>query len=259
MRKTELHTLKEGIIIGFKSILQYRVNFYSSLLVYHMDIIASIFLLYVFTQVAYIDFPLTMIIFFILIRLLWTSFFTSMTKTSFSLFPTLTKGEMNIFLTRPSPPYLLYLARGYRTRWLIISGYTFILFSLFILYNELSYLKFLGVLCTSIIFSYSYFSIYQLFDSLSFFYIKPNTQNLYRTNRQLASYPPTFYEQFNYRFIFFLFPMVLHGVATLYYFGELSLLYYIIVLSIALIVSLIINFSTYIMWKYGLKKYEAFG
>lgn len=233
-----------------------------SITVVIIDLIITIFALILFSNLfTQFSFGVYEIIFFTLLKQTGLNFPWSINKGGQSvLFRQLMGGNFNSYLTKPINSFIFYTFKGIKMRW-VVMGLIMLSFMLtFVLYTNLPFLKFLFVLFFSVlIFGYLFISIIYFLDSFAFYNIKIKGSNIVSINMKLTNFPPTIYEQFNYKFIFFFFPLVLYGVSTLYYFDTLSLKSFLSTLFIAFSLSLIFNILTYFIWKYGLKRYEAFG
>lgn len=80
------------------------------------------------------------------------------------------------------------------------------------------------------------------------------------SNNFFNSYPITFFENSSIYNIFIILGNSFYGVfITEYYFGYISFTKLISLISIAFILTIIFTILGLILWKYGLKRYEAFG
>ncbi|MCH8519161.1 MAG: ABC-2 family transporter protein [Nanoarchaeota archaeon] len=253
--------IKENIIIGFKQAFEYKANLYSSLIAAITDTFLSIFIFLIFIELTEsFSMSINEIIFFILIKQTGLDFFWALQKGKYKVFNMVTKGDFNLLLTRPVNIFILYTFREFKARWLIISILYFVVLFLFVLVIGEDIFKFLFVALFSILcYGYLLISIIYGAESFGFFKINVKGNQIGGLNLTLAGFPPTIFEQFTYRFFLFLFPLILFGVSTFYYFGRISLDYFLFSILIAIVLSIVFNLATYIMWKIGLKKYEAFG
>lgn len=251
--------MKESIIIGIKKIREFPANYISSIIVVLASFLSSYFLMYLFTLNLINDFTRLEILFFLFMLNANGCIFWMFNKAPRGVFIDRMNGEFNQLLIRPVNTILFYTFKEIKSRWIINSILLTFIFSFLILINNLPFFKFLLVYATSFIFGYLYITIIYFWDALGFLNIKTLSHPIFFLNGKLASYPPTIYEKFEFKLIFLLFPLVLYGVSTLYYFDRLPLSYFLITLSIAFVLSLIFNLMTYYLWKYGLKRYEAYG
>ena len=253
--------IKESIIIGFKQAFEYRANLYSSLIAAITDTFISIFVFLVFVELTdSFSMSIYEIIFFILLKQVGLDLFWSLQKGRYKVFNMITKGNFNLLLTRPVNIFILYTFRDFKARWLIISIlYFIVLFSFIVSVGENIFKFFFVTFISVLVFGYLLISIIYCAESLGFFKMNVKGNQIGGLNLTLAGFPPTMFEQFTYRFFLFLFPLVLFGVSTFYYFGRISLEFFLLSILISIILSLVLNIITYIIWEIGLKKYEAFG
>lgn len=253
--------IKENIKIGFKEAFEYKANLFSSLFVAIIDTLITTFSLYMFSNLTS-SFNLTIkeVLFFTLLKQIGIAFFWPLQKGSLRVFKSVILGNFNMYLTKPINIFIFYMFRGIKSRWSIIAFIYFIALTTLIFTFSLNILKYFLILTISVlIFGHLLISIIYFFESFGFF--KINTQGNYigGLNLTLASFPPTIFEQFSYKFFFFFFPLVLFGVSTLYYFNRISIEYFAITLLISLFLAIVFNVLTYYIWKIGMRRYEAFG
>ena len=256
-----LEVIKESIIIGFKQAIEYKANLFSSLIAAITDTIISIAVFLIFVELTQ-SFAMTIyeIIFFVLIKQAGLNFFWTFQKGKFKVFTMTTRGHFNMLLTKPINTFILYVFKELKIRWCIVSILYFLALLLFIILISENILMFLFVSLLSIIcYGYLLISIIYCAESLGFFKMNVKGNQIGGLNLRLSGFPPTMFEQFTYRIILFLFPLILFGVSTFYFFGRIGVDYFLLSILIATILSILFNLVTYILWRIGLRRYEAFG
>lgn len=256
-----LEFIKENIKIGFKEFTEYKADFYSSISLTLIDSFITIIFILLFDSL-FSTFNLSFVeaLFFIFLKQAGLDSFWCFQKGRLRVFKVTTLGIFNSYLTKPINIFLFYMFKGIKVRWIIISLIYFVFLIILIIKYNLNFIHFLFVSIPSIvIFGYLMISIIYFFESLGFFKFEIQGNKIGLFNVSLSSYPPTLYEQFNYKLIFFFFPLVLFGVSTLYYFNRISIEYFATTLLISSFLAILFNVLTYYIWKIGIKRYEAFG
>ncbi|MCA9495511.1 MAG: hypothetical protein KC589_01095 [Nanoarchaeota archaeon] len=261
--KRNLDSIKETLIILFKTFLEYKTNGFSAFLIQIFYASSMILLYYIinlnFSQYIpwkFEDFLLFLFISFIIFDLggflLWDS----------NLFVAIKKGTLNTILSKPINPFLMNLINGagsniyvYFTSDLIILPIIIWYFDIQIVNISLFFIFFLLVL-------YLHFIFMNLIQSFEWRYL--GISNIFmdifwKLENLFDSYPEPFFRGSTiYKFLF-LFPSFFVGsllVPTLRGYEVILFNYQI---SILIFLIILFTFITYINWRYGLKHYEAFG
>lgn len=175
----------------------------------------------------------------------------------------LLNGELNIYLTKPMPIFWQYF---FHTSFLFIavsSLFHFLGIMLFFIFDiiEFNFLNFLIVFIFSFMSSFFYVLVYRMFDSISFF-IKDNKvffDNYHAISSIFSNYSAHIYTNF-LKYVSLFFAVAYFGsYATQFYFGNIDLYQLLLLFLNLLLLSLILILVIYLLWYYGLKKYEAFG
>ena len=260
--QTNINFIKENCLIGLKEIIEYKLNFYSSLSTSIFTFLTTIFSLLIFKDNFYfLNLDINIILFFVLFSETIICFFLMFFKgKNISIFDCLIRGEFNNYLTRPINILLHFIFKGVKIRWFINSVFYFCILLIFLEIQSLSFSKFFLILFLSLIIGYFFICFIYFLDSLSFFY---NSTNLlfffFEINVNVRKFPPTFFDKFEYKFFLYLLPLSLFVFPTLYYFHLISLNYLLKILLIILLVSIILTFLVILLWKKGLEIYGAFG
>jgi hypothetical protein len=254
--KKEILFMKEIYVQAFKQIKEYPANFFS---IFYLDItIIIVYLIFysVFQEIAnlfldwtYLDF----ILFLISISLITKSMYFFIIL---GLKDKLLSGELNIWRCKPIHPFIGISSRSKDGA--IYTTFIFVPFLVFFYFYGDYQNSSLGLIL--LIFSLVYYVIYiDFLESIAFF-IKENTPFI-RIGKDVAylneKFTPKVFENTLFSFLFYL-PTALFG----YFFIEfLNGREYIIVnyLHGILISFLLFLSGTFLLWHYGLKKYEAFG
>ena len=254
--KSNLVFMKEVYSQAFKQIKEYPINFFS---VVYFDIsLTGVYLFFYsiiqslsvnFLNWTYLDF----ILLYVTIQMVNKATYFFILR---GLNKQLLSGELNVWKCKPISPFI-----GMSSRAKDGAIFTTLLFIPFfiVLYIYGSYQNLLlGILL--LLFGLVYYTIYSdFFESIAFF-IKQNNF-IIRISKDVAylndRFTPKVFEGSRLNFLFYL-PTALFG----FYFIEVvnnRFDYLIQHISGILISFLLFVIGTYIMWYYGLKKYEAFG
>lgn len=252
--------LKERIIISLKSFVEYKGNFYSILISDLFTYIITLIFYFVYINLSgnsFLDWNLVNFLTFLLLVKFSLRFNNLFYFTGFS--KRLLNGDLNSKLIRPIPTYfsmILNLSSGK----VIMTLISFVLLLIILLYSNLEN-YFLAFLVWSIGFIGSTFLVNTF--EISSFFLKGNIGLPFMKNEieiisKNFTYAP-FENQFLISKVLFLFlPQSLIAYLTLnILLGEIS--YFSIYFMPLLFYSTIIILFHFIIWKYGLKKYEAFG
>lgn len=171
----------------------------------------------------------------------------------------LLNGIMNIYLSKPVNPYFFSAIQKFRGANALT--YPLLLLIILIMIFSLDYTNyFLGLIM--MIFGVAYYMIFfNFFSSISFF-IKEDgmiTQTFSRDiNFFIEDYTPKLFYKMKFYEIIYLFPSSFFGYLTIIVFKG-NLLDFNLFLPIVLISFIIMGIGNYLLWHYGLKKYEVYG
>lgn len=252
-------------IISFKAPIEYKANFYMTLINGLAFIPALILFGYVLFSVILNQFSWTILeyvlfIFLIDIYMDITGYF----HAGRSLENLIKSGDLNMYLTKPTNPFISYVfAKSFNT-------------SLFIAITTLSYsiiLLVLGFTTTILDFLLGVFLFLMLclIGTLFYQFLISFTWFIYESDfffrdlkwrieyEVLGRYPALFFEKWSFLFLIMIFPAyyISSWLIPILSFSQIKVEYFEILILISMtfisIIGIIIN------WKYGLKRYEAFG
>lgn len=168
----------------------------------------------------------------------------------------LLKGDFNSILCKPVNSFF-YFSTQFRGMILVtLSIFIMINFILILLYYNLSFL-FLFYFLFSIVYTSLFFS---LFMSTAFF-MKENSLFLNiprQLNNRIKEFTPKAFENYSFANLIYILPTASTSFILVEFLRE-NLEYLDIILKIVFPSFIVIVFGTYIMWHFGLKKYEAYG
>jgi len=255
-----LEFIKMRIILGLKENKEYKANLFSIFLTDIMYLITSIFF-YLILQDLIGDEILNWSAFdFMLYGFLVYLSFKFIRMLSFSSLPRfLILGKLNVILTKPITPFLFLSTQGFRGFRFVSISYLFLIILSLIFYNNYSNI-FLGIL----VYFYGLFYLIVLYNFLySLSFVTKSISwifNIYTPITMMTrNYTPKLFTNFSWNLFFNLQPIAICGYYTIevlkgnfLFFSNNYFLY-------SLIILFILIFFIYLLWKIGLKKYEAFG
>ena len=262
--KRNLDYFRENFIIMWKSMIEYKANFYNSLFI--QLIFALIYFIYfsiISNEFGYLiswkfqDF----LLFFLIYDTIFVLYGTFSWKWEDFKY-TLTSGRLNNYIFRPFNPFFAYSFSK-----LSGAGFLMIIINLFIfpiLFYFFEY-EFSNIFFSFVVFClicYGFFMLSSFFKSISFFSfgLSDSLQRLfYEFNEGVRTYPYSFFQNYSYSFLLFLFPMFFISsllIPLLLGYEIWDINFQLLFLVLFNIVFTLLNL---IMWHYGLKKYEAFG
>ncbi len=261
--KKNFEFIKVNIFIMWKRLLEFKSNFYSSLIletIYFMTIL--IFFNIIFNQFSnIIQWKLEdLIIYNIIIAILFS--FSGFLIWKNTLFEILRSGNLNTYLLKPLNPlffYIFYLLSPYALVFFIIDLiFFFVAYFYFNItfYNYfLSFFIFILILILNILLYLFFLSFDLLKMGLSEIFINPYN----KINNLFENYPSIFFEKFFLKTILFIFPNFFVGTLFIPIIKNYNIpnLKFQLFLLISLILSLF--FLIIFIWKIGLKKYSALG
>ncbi|MCA9460101.1 MAG: hypothetical protein KC550_06145 [Nanoarchaeota archaeon] len=246
------------IELAFKATKEYKANFWSMLLFDFVILFSYMVLFVIIDKISsdylfwdYMDFILLFCLNLLMWKFLWLH---NLRNFGFRLL----SGELNVFRTKPVNTYLMATS-NYINGQNIISG--LVLFFIIVLsmfyYNYLNHYKALIL----IIFSFFYFMAFFNFFNSIYFFMKSGhffTEILFRANSMVKIFSPRVFDKLSISSLFYLLPTTINGFFVIEILkGNTNL--FLTFLPYLLISFFIFIFGIYILWHYGLKKYEAFG
>lgn len=255
--KRNYNTLVEGIKIGIKNAIEYKVNIYFSiaLRIVIFSIFSSIYILFeelIFSHLNWTiqDFQLALLLILFFDHIFFLFFIEKLNTLLLS-------GDLNSILNKPTNPFIL-------VNYKLINGQDFVtplfLFP-FIIYFILNYsfniLLFLILIIIIIFFNLIFV---QFIGSFAFF-SKEFPRLLFGVDKEIKrtirNFTPKVFDFSSFGFIVYLLPTSLMGFGLVeFLLGRYYILSYFI---ISFIISIVLCVITILMWRYGLKRYEAFG
>lgn len=178
-----------------------------------------------------------------------------------SLKQDITRGIFNSYLIRPKNIFLLYQFSRLNSNAFIqhIVGW-FVLVGL-VVYYELMYLFSVGVMILLVFVFIFYVLIRFMTSSISFYNFALSEilyQNVFRAGSSaFKQYPAQFFELFPYQKLLMIFPMFFMGalVFELGLFNSFIISYFLILLFLISVCIIL----TFLLWKFGLRRYDAYG
>ena len=171
--------------------------------------------------------------------------------------------KLNFFLNIPGIRFFNFsLSRGFNGT--IFLTAEFLIFITYILYNRSFNIIFLDelLLCCFLLFI-SYISVYYFFDSFSWRFMelgKVSSEKLYdEGNDLLRSIPGVFFNKNKLYFLLFLFPTYFVSSLIVPLFQGFIPNYFNIQILIIILLNIFFSIGIFFNWKYGIRKYEAFG
>lgn len=177
---------------------------------------------------------------------------------------TLLKGDLNKYLTRPLNPFLQYSFDDLSVLAILYSNlYVFlgIIYFIFIV-PEFYFIKFIFILLMATFGGIFLTSMDCLINNLAFFMkkndfikdIKISSENLF------SQYPASFFKTNKLRIFSLFIPLVYYAsFVTDFYFGYINFDSFLQYFGVLLLLIGISSYLAYLLWKNGMKRYEAFG
>lgn len=255
--------LVESFRIGFKGLKEYKANFYTGFFSHaFFTVVLFFFTLISIDKFAQFELSFGEVLFFTLYSQCF-AMFGGFFKYGPKLDTILLSGYMNVFLARPINPFISFLFYG-NLFWLVflviidfflllIVGFWFGLFD--------SWLRFLICLGFSLFGALSFILIHRVFDSSAFFF-----KNFWFVKTPYLSMEKL-YHQFPLlifdgwlRYFGFLAGISFYGVIPVFwFFGVIDFSLLVLFFEILLGIIFICLFFIFLLWRYGLRRYEAFG
>ena len=260
-----LNFLKENLIISFKTLIEYKADFYSILISNLIEIIImfSFFSIIItnFSNIfewTIIDFILYYLLFKVITSIagifLWQQ----------TLFIEITKGNFNLLLTKPINIFWIFHLKNipgiaFFEIILNLSLFTIVLyyFNLIISTSQMIIFSSLTVL-TIFFFLFFYLFIF----SLDFIHLGLGDSLFNPVNKIVyffLKYPSIFFKSFKYNSLLFLIPTFFIGSLLIPSLRNYQIYFFYEQIIFLIIINLLLIFLTYRNWKKGIKNYQAFG
>ena len=249
----------ENFILALRKIKEYKFNCFLEL-IGQIIYLGSFLILYltIINNFNILDLKPLEFLFYILLIDLFVSFL-GIIEWKYPLRKQIILGTLNEFLTRPKNIFLMWVFTYQNERALIqflVNLIGIIILSFFIDF-KFSFMFFLIYFLVSILYylirvfsnSVNFFS----FGLASFLY----TNFFSKVSTMFKIYTSGYFKKLKYQFLLFIFPLFYFGemyleILKLGVFTNYSLVFYLI------FTIFIFSFSIFLLWKYGLKRYEAF-
>lgn len=256
--------LKISFIITIKKITEYKFNFYNGILT---QIIHTIFPL-IFGKVIINHFGNIInwnfydyIIFYYFQNLIIV--IVGMFSWDKKINQNIKSGNLNKYLYRPKNQFFNFYTNLNSNVIIYLTFNIIFILPIIIYYTNFNFLAIIISYIISIIIIITYLSIIYFIESLNFyllnisFYIRKPLKELENTFR---TYPGNFFQNNSIiKILSLIVPIYLIGIIIVPLYKEIIFLKIIKSILICILITIIFGILTHINWKYGLKKYEAFG
>ncbi|MCA9459770.1 MAG: ABC-2 family transporter protein [Nanoarchaeota archaeon] len=256
--------MKVKFIILFKVVLEYKINFYMALI----NNVSSVLVQAIILSILYLQFK-TLIgwefeayVFFILIlnfmfRLTGAFWFSSGLKKE------LIRGNINDYLTKPTNVFIQYLFNNMPIQAFMVSSIYFTGLILFVVYyfDILSMFRLFLLIPFLLLSGLFTILVFRFLDSLAFF-IKENyflIHGFRSINLIYTSYPVNMFDNVIKKIGYFFGIVYFGAYATEFLFFKIDIYEFYLLHLILLILIFLSCLFLYGSWKFGLRKYEAFG
>ncbi|MFW5704406.1 MAG: ABC-2 family transporter protein [Nanoarchaeota archaeon] len=253
----------EWFIIGLKSMNEYKINIYFGIFV---NIVFSI-LLFVFYSLLKNILPVT----FgwgtpeFLFNIFWGSFFAILGGTFWfggRLSRFLLQGDMNPILTKPLNSFLQYVLSTSEVFIFISSSHNifFIIVIFFIYAKEIFFERLFFAILFAFFGSLFFFLANRFFDSIGFYFKDArNIHKAYHTaNDTFVRFPVIIFKNWIYIIGFLAGTTYFSALPTHYLFGHMPTIDFVNIFFILIAIEIVLCFLIYLLWKIGIKKYEAY-
>lgn len=253
-----LNIFYEKIILGLKATKEYKTNFWMMntfdvfLFLARMTFFSSFgILIYDIVGWQTSDFFLYLCFDLLSWKMLWLINLRDFAKRLLS-------GELNTYLIRPANSFFLSSIRFINGNNIISSFYLFAIAIGVLMYYKYTFTPLAFIF---MIFSWIYFMTYQTFFASFAFFMKKSElllKPIEVLESTVSKYTPKLFESSPASTIIYLLPAAVQGFLMVEIIkGNIALLKSVIPILASSFIILILG--TYILWKIGLKKYEAFG
>lgn len=259
-----LNFILTNINIMWKRLIEYKASFYSAFFEQLFFIPGYFLFVYVisysFSEILNWT-PLYIFLFVMLEDTLRTLAGVFAWKSDF-ISDMIKKGSINNLLFRPNGVLFKYYFTD-----LSPSSFTYVIVNIPIVLSLLLYLKInfytlLLFLLFSFLITLLYFSFYNLVYVFAFYLIdieKTLITLFFRSNSIFIQYPAPFFTSFSNYKLFYIFPAFILGYLLIPIFMGKSKIDILEIILTLLVIIIIMNIIINLLWKQGLKKYEAYG
>jgi ABC-type uncharacterized transport system permease subunit len=252
-----------NLIIGIKTMTEFKANFYSSIFKNSIMFFSSIFFLKIlankFGEIIGWSFMDFIIFFYFVILIQGLSEIIGDCKFEKDL----KNGKLNIFLQKPGNLFFNYIfySRGSSIMFLSIHSTYFLCF---IFYNlDINFIRFIISILISLILAITFFLFRSFLDSFSFLFFELGQilrNNIYEELYFISrGYPLNFFEKSAFKLFIMFFPLYYVSTLIVPIFQNKQVPDLLFQISIILFLITIFSIGIWINWNYGLKKYEAYG
>jgi len=254
----------ESFRIGLKAMREYKINLYFGLLThFFFTSVTFLSLFVVVPNLTSFDLNISQLFFLVIYGQCFAMFGALFRYGGAKLGSILLDGQMNVFLTKPINIFLQYLFFGnpYYVCILLIIDICLMLFSGFYFGFINDFFVFLSALFVSFFGAIFYVLVHKFFESFTFFskeisFIKQVYNNVERVFHQ---FPFLMFDNY-LKFLGFFVGFSVYGIVpVLWIFGLLDLSIFIFYFLLMIFFIVVFSFSIFLLWHYGLKRYEAFG
>jgi ABC-type uncharacterized transport system permease subunit len=248
--------IKERIKIGLKEAFEYKLNTWSAILM--NTVYVGVMMIFFLTLSPLLENVLSWKIkdyfLYLIIGLVMSKFLILFSLKQ--LAKNILLGAFNTVLVKPINPFLFFSTQFGGAVFVTLGIFFFLMIAFILLFYKIS-LTFI----IYFIFSIFYISLFSSFFSSTAFFMKENSMfiNIPRKlNNRVREFTPKSFETYSFGSLLYLFPSAATGF-ILVEFLKGNFEYIPIILKIIFPSFLIMVMGIYLMWKIGLKKYEAFG
>lgn len=253
---------KENFIVSFKSLVAYKTNLYNLIIIEFFLAFSMLIFGFVLAdnfseQIEWTFFHFTLLYYISML----INDLSGIFHFNKALFYRLTEGNFNSYLSKPGNPFLIYIFSPGFNVFISVLIYFLLLIILFI-YLQFSFLNILIAFLLMFFSIILYIFLIHFFNSISFFSLKTGEyilRFLWEGNGLAQTYPYPFFNKLKYKFLLLIFPAFITSsliIPILFSENIFDLKNQLILLLSIFTISF---FGVKIMWKYGLKRYEAFG
>lgn len=255
--------LKVNLFILKKQVFEYKVNFWIDFSSQILFLSLGIFFLYLW-QINFGDVIgwtfLDFILFFTSIDTIWCLAGIFFWKGN--LFNAITRGELNNSLIRPLNPFF---AENFGK--LELTGLTMTLMNIPILVlifsqMEIEIINYFKFIFSSLALTIFYITFHYFIHSIEFYFKRSSSllrKVSFEIHNTLSSYPFQFFQKFNFKYLLMFIPTLYVGSLLIPIVKGTEIWNLELQLLILFSLNLLFSVGTWINWKFGLRKYEAFG
>ena len=260
----ELNYIKTGMFLTWKKMLEYKANTYSAILAQIIYFVSQFLVLFVISSNfgdvigwSFLDFVFYLLLFDFVETI--AGFFIWGRSDLKSM---IVKGELNCYINRPLNKFICFNASIFSAGGTIMLFITSIFLVFFILFFNVELYNILFGIFIAFLIIIFHIVLRKFVESINFFNFGVSyflRETVYRSQRIFTNYPAKFFQGGFFRIIFMIIPLFFVSSLLLPVLRNKEV--WNLNLQIFILVSLIIvfGFGIFIFWKFGLKKYEAYG